>query len=141
MSQFKFETYVTKLDFGVLGFLWCSGSPKDKTSFLYDLAKYRKGGMNNTTFMSPTKTAKSILMSSGSSPGKESKDDFIVWSNPNLKHIFKRIFSLSIDLAKDLKEEFEPIDILDIDLLMKDPVTRSQIEHGRKNSAILYDYD
>ena len=27
MSQFKFETYVTKIDFGVLGFLWCAGSP------------------------------------------------------------------------------------------------------------------
>lgn len=81
--------------------------------------------------MSPAKSAKSILMSSGSSPGKESREDFIVWSNPNLKHIFKRIFTLSIDIAKDLKAEFATIDILDVDLLMKDPVTKSQIEHGR----------
>ena len=57
--------------------------------------------------------------SANSSMVMESSPDFLVWTNRNLKYIFKRMFQVAIDLPMIMRDQFEEMEILDEQLLLK----------------------
>lgn len=86
---------MSRLDFGILGFLWCTGEKEEKAKYLFELAK--TSAKNKMSFSSPTKTS------------FEDKEEgkIIVWTNRNMKYIFKRMFEFSIDLPYNAYGDFE----------------------------------
>jgi hypothetical protein len=63
------------------------------------------------------KSPRKPLSNASASPSKESfgndEEQIIVWTNRNLKYIFKRMFEFSIDLPFNSYSDFESFTILD----------------------------
>ena len=50
-----------------------------------------------------------------------------MWTNKNLKYIFKRLFEFSIDLPVDAQEEFADLEMVDIADYRTDPAMKGPL--------------
>ena len=78
-----FDQYVSRIDFAILGFLWCEGEKEEKAKFLFELANSNQ--------------KKSKSFSSPGSPKQRGsagidEENIIIWTNRNMKYIFGRMF-------------------------------------------------
>lgn len=78
----EIENYISKLDFGLLGFLWCQGTKEDKARFLFNLLKNTKSE-------------------------EDSIDYILTWRNKNLEYSFKKLMYLSVEFPIEVYQEFE----------------------------------
>jgi hypothetical protein len=76
-----FSLKLSKLDLGIMGFLWCQGSKEEKAEYMFNLSTIYR-----------ITNAAAGRGSANSSMVMESSPDFLVWTNRNLKYIFKRMF-------------------------------------------------
>ena len=95
------------MELAIIGLLWCKGESEEKSEYLFNIAKMSKRpGHSNIASATSVSTNKT-------NPPIESGKDILVWTSPNIKHIFSQIFRVAIDLPIDMKEEFKDIEILD----------------------------
>lgn len=64
---------------------------------------------------------------------ENSDSDKIIWTNKNLKYIFKRLFDFSIDLPEDVDLDFSDLEMVDIadyrtDSKMKGPLSQVKLQ-------------
>jgi hypothetical protein len=106
---------ISKLDLGILAFLWCKGSKSDKLDFLYSLVKNRNDIEEEVQGNSWLRATKRVNKKSyfGFGGDVDLQDDSIVWSDVNLAHIFHRLFEFSIRLPRDLYDSLLDDDICD----------------------------
>ena len=83
-----FDQYVSRIDFAILGFLWCEGEKEEKAKFLFELANSNQ--KKSKSFSSPGSPMKSQSQPRGSAGIDE--ENIIIWTNRNMKYIFGRMF-------------------------------------------------
>ena len=116
-GNIEWDNTLCKLDIGILGFLWCSGDNEQKANFFFNLSKvYKRSTFSHMTrFTENTVRTEDSTNKMNHSPSKQprqTKGEIRTWSNKNLQHMFKMLFSISIDLPFDMGssgKEFENV--------------------------------
>lgn len=110
---------VSRIDFAILGFLWCEGEKEEKANFLFNLAN--SSAKKSKSFNSPPK-----IVSQRS--GFIDEENIMVWTNKNMRYIFRRMFEFSIDLPYNLFETFETFTICDEAMMIEaNPQLKKQL--------------
>lgn len=109
------------MDIGILGFLWCEGTKKQKAKFLWNLIRADPVEDPNDSVVIAANKAKMRAMSPklNRNPNKADATEYTSWSNPNVRYSFNRLFEFAIDFPRSQKDNTNEHEILDLEIILK----------------------